>query len=289
MLAMRQGMSHIRVSVTGSSFSREVHSPMLMSDVFGSLLTGLLGGVVSGLLGVTSGGILVPLLILVLGRDQHSAQGLSLLAQVFPASLSGVRQYARHGHDVSWRWVGYLGAGFAVGGVLGALGAGGVADRALRWAFVAYLVLLMTLMEASRRRRARGSQAEATSSDAPAHWGALAAIGAAGGLSSGFLGIGGGLAITALMTAVLHLPQHRAQAFSLAVTALPLTLPAAWIYVQQGAGIPWVIVAGVVAGLWIGTLIGSQFANRIPEQNLRGLSFLFIGAMALYMAYRALM
>lgn len=106
---------------------------------------------------------------------------------------------------------------------------------------------------------------------------------------SGFLGIGGGLAITALMTAVLHLPQHRAQAFSLAVTALPLTLPAAWIYVQQGAGIPWVIIAGVVAGLWIGTLIGSQFANRIPEQNLRGLSFLFIGAMALYMAYRALM
>lgn len=261
---------------------------MLMNEVFGSLLTGLLGGLVSGLLGVTSGGILVPLLILVLGRDQHTAQGLSLLAQVFPASLSGVRHYARHGHGVSWRWVGYLGAGFAVGGVLGALCAGSVPDRALRWTFVAYLVLLMALMVVSQRRRAGGDQVGATPSDASTHGSALIAIGAAGGFSSGFLGIGGGLAITALMTAVLHLPQHRAQAFSLAVTALPLTLPAAWIYIRQGWNIPWIIIAGVVAGLWIGTLIGSQFANRVAEKNLRGLSFLFIGAMALYMAFRAL-
>ncbi len=72
--------------------------------------------------------------------------------------------------------------------------------------------------------------------------------------SSGFLGIGGGLAITALMTAVLHLPQHRAQAFSPRGHSPATDLAsAAWIYVQQGAGIPWVIIAGVVAGLWIGT------------------------------------
>lgn len=262
---------------------------MLMNELLGSLLTGLLGGFVSGLLGVTSGGILVPLLILVLGREQHAAQGLSLLAQVFPASLSGVRNYARHGHDVSWRWVGYLGAGFAVGGALGALAAGGVPDRALRWTFVGYLVLLMVLMVVSRRRRAHNDNSPAAPMGTPAHWSALKAIGAAGGLSSGFLGIGGGLAITALMTAVLHLPQHRAQAFSLAVTALPLTLPAAWIYIQQGYSISWIIVAGIVAGLWVGTLVGAQFANRLPEASLRGLSFLFIGAMALYMAFRALM
>ena len=37
------------------------------------------------------GGILVPLLVLILGKDQHVAQGISLLAQVVPTSLSGVR------------------------------------------------------------------------------------------------------------------------------------------------------------------------------------------------------
>jgi uncharacterized membrane protein YfcA len=33
----------------------------------------------------------VPLLVLILGKDQHVAQGISLLAQVVPTSLSGVR------------------------------------------------------------------------------------------------------------------------------------------------------------------------------------------------------
>ena len=65
------------------------------------------------------------------------------------------------------------------------------------------------------------------STDVPLHWASLARIGAVAGWSSGFLGIGGGLAITALMTGLLKLSQHRAQAMSLAVTALPVTIPAA--------------------------------------------------------------
>ena len=51
--------------------------------------TGLAGGLFSGFLGVTAGGVLVPLLILILGKDQHVAQGISLVAQVLPTSLSG--------------------------------------------------------------------------------------------------------------------------------------------------------------------------------------------------------
>ena len=49
----------------------------------------------SGFLGVTAAAILVPLLILILGKDQHVAQGISLVAQVVPTSLSGVRNYNR--------------------------------------------------------------------------------------------------------------------------------------------------------------------------------------------------
>ena len=51
-------------------------------DLLGGLVTGTLGGLFSGFLGVTSGGILVPLLILILGKEQHVAQGISLVAQV---------------------------------------------------------------------------------------------------------------------------------------------------------------------------------------------------------------
>src|ERR1700743_389653 len=89
---------------------------MNLPDFFGGLLTGGVGGFVSGFLGVTSGGILVPLLVLILGKDQHVAQGISLVAQVVPTSLSGVRNYSRSGHRISWRWLTWLAIGFSVRG-----------------------------------------------------------------------------------------------------------------------------------------------------------------------------
>ncbi len=261
--------------------------PTITGEFVAAVTTGTIGGFVSGLLGVSSGGILVPLLILILGREQHAAQGLSLVAQIFPAGIGGVRDYARHGNNISWSWLIWLAAGFVAGGILGAILAGGISDPTLRWCFVGYLVALMTLMFLSDRRRTADRREPALNSGA-AIWVALVAIGFTGGLSSGFLGIGGGLAITALMSTALKVSQHRAQAFSLAVTALPLTLPAALIYFQNGWAVPWLTVGGVVAGLWVGTLVGSRFANRISERNLRRLSFVFIGAMALYMAFRAM-
>ena len=59
---------------------------MNWADAIGGLVTGGVGGLASGFLGVTAGGILVPLLILILGKDQHVAQGISLVAQIVPTS-----------------------------------------------------------------------------------------------------------------------------------------------------------------------------------------------------------
>jgi uncharacterized protein len=89
---------------------------MNWADIIGGLVTGLAGGLFSGFLGVTAGGILVPLLILILGKDQHVAQGISLVAQVVPTSLSGVRNYSQSGHRISMRWLIWLAVGFGVGG-----------------------------------------------------------------------------------------------------------------------------------------------------------------------------
>jgi uncharacterized membrane protein YfcA len=91
---------------------------MIFNDVLGGLLAdGGVGGIASGFLGITSGGILVPLLVLILGKDQHVAQGISLVAQVVPTSLSGVRNYRQSGHHVPIRWLVWLVVGFAVGGL----------------------------------------------------------------------------------------------------------------------------------------------------------------------------
>src|SRR3954462_1917548 len=187
---------------------------MNLADIIGGLVTGLAGGVFSGFLGVPAGGLLVPLLILILGKDQHVAQGISLVAQVVPTSLSGVRNYSKSGHRISMRWLVWLAAGFGIGGCVGALLAVHVPDRALQWCFVGYLAILIAIMLLrSPRAKADGEDAP---EDVPLHWLTLAGIGAVAGWSSGFLGIGGGLAITALMAGIAKIAQHRAQAMSLA-------------------------------------------------------------------------
>ena len=259
---------------------------MNLADILGGLVTGGVGGLASGFLGITSGGILVPLLILILGKDQHVAQGISLVAQVVPTSLSGVRNYSRSGHRISLRWLIFLAAGFCVGGAVGALLASHVSGRALQWSFVSYLTILLAIV-LLRSPRSKTEAGETAPEEVPVHWVVLAAVGAIAGGSSGFLGIGGGLAITALMAGLAKISQHRAQAMSLAVTALPVTLPAALLYMQQGTELPWQAIISLVIGLWIGTDIGARFANRVSPDKLRIMMILMIASMAVFMAFKA--
>jgi uncharacterized membrane protein YfcA len=259
---------------------------MNLPDVLGGLATGLAGGLFSGFLGVTSGGVLVPLLVLLLGKDQHVAQGISLVAQIFPTSLSGVRNYSKSGHRISMRWLTWLAAGFCVGGGVGAILATHVADHALQWCFVAYLLVLVSLI-LLRPPRPKVEASDDVPADVPLHWASLCAVGAVAGWSSGFLGIGGGLAITAVMSGLLKVSQHRAQAMSLAVTALPVTIPAAVLYVQQGTELPWLTIVSLIIGLWVGTDIGARFATRVTPDKLRIMLIVIITAMALFMAFKA--
>ena len=108
------------------------------------------------------------------------------------------------------------------------------------------------------------------------------------GFSSGFLGIGGGLAIPAELSAGLRVPRHQAQLVSLVFSIIPTTIPAAWIYWREGWSAPWLLIGGVVIGLWAGTDLGARTANRAGETALHRTLLGFVSAMAIYMACRAL-
>jgi len=85
-------------------------------------------GVCGGLLGVGGGVLLVPLLVVLFGFDQHRAQGTSLVALALPTGLLGFINYARAG-EVHWT-VGILMALLIMPGVmLGALVSSRVAHR----------------------------------------------------------------------------------------------------------------------------------------------------------------
>ena len=257
----------------------------MVHEIAASLTVGLLSGIASGLLGVSPGGGLVVFSALPLGVGQHVAQGVSLIAQVAPTGLAGVRRYRAKVGRAPTRWLVLLAIGFLFGGVVGALGAASVSGTVLRWVYVAYLAALDALMLLRAVRHAASDAHDRK--DARISSSALLAVGLAGGVSSGFLGIGGGLAITVGLGAVLKAPQHQAQLVSLVLSAVPTTLPAAFVYWRAGWTTPWPIVAAVVLGLWGGTDVGARLANRIDQTTLRRLAIGFVSAMAIAMALKA--
>src|SRR5215467_4347844 len=104
-------------------------------DLLGGAGAGLVGGFTSGLLGVSPGGGLTVFSVLLLGVEQHVAQGISLIAQVPPTSLAGIRRYREKGGHSPLRWLILLATGFVVGGIAGAYGAGFVSGKALQWSY----------------------------------------------------------------------------------------------------------------------------------------------------------
>ena len=77
-----------------------------------ALLIGSLSGLLSGLAGVGGGIVMIPAMVLLLGIDQHTAEGTSLVAMLFTAA-AGTRVNLRN-HLVDWRAVWILGIAGAV-------------------------------------------------------------------------------------------------------------------------------------------------------------------------------
>ena len=75
-------------------------------------------GVLSGLFGVGGGILLVPLLVVVLGFEQHVAQGTSLVALVPPTGLLAFLNYQRAG-EVDWKVGLLIMPGIFLGGLAG--------------------------------------------------------------------------------------------------------------------------------------------------------------------------
>lgn len=98
-------------------------------------------GVAAGLFGVGGGVLLVPLLVLLFGFDQHMAQGTSLIALVPPVGILAFLNYAHAGH-VNWKVGLLIMPGVFVGGLLGSHLAQRLSPRRMRRVFAIFLFVL---------------------------------------------------------------------------------------------------------------------------------------------------
>lgn len=83
------------------------------------LLLGLVAGGFSGLIGIGGAIIIIPVLVLLFGLQQHMAQGTTLALMVPPIGLLAAWTYYKSGY-VDLKIAGLICAGFFVGGLLGA-------------------------------------------------------------------------------------------------------------------------------------------------------------------------
>jgi uncharacterized membrane protein YfcA len=103
------------------------------------LVIGLAAGLAAGLLGIGGGILLVPAMVLLLGFDQHVAQGTSLLV-IIPSALAGSWTHHRNGRLVLRDAVA-VSAGGVIGAAIGSVLALGLADELLRRLFAVVLLI----------------------------------------------------------------------------------------------------------------------------------------------------
>lgn len=241
----------------------------------------LLAGLLSGVFGIGGGVVLVPLLGLILGLDQHHAQGVTLAILLLPIGAAAVREYHRIG-AVRWRLVAPLVAGFLGGVGLGSLGANLLPERALRLGFVLFLLVIsvrtLRAGEPARRDPATPLQGGA--------WRHALWIGAGGGLASGLLGIGGAVVMIPFLVGVVGLRQHEAQGTALAVMLPPVGLPGVWVYAKAQGGLPWTLMAWAAAGFLVGGFVGARLAVRTRGPRLARSFAFFQIAVAVLLLWR---
>jgi uncharacterized membrane protein YfcA len=102
------------------------------------LIAGVLTGFLSGMMGVGGGSIMVPAMVILVGLDQHTAQGSSLLTMV-PTGVAGALTHFRLGNVRTNLLTGLI-VGVFIGTYLGSQIAHFMQDSTLRAVFAAMLI-----------------------------------------------------------------------------------------------------------------------------------------------------
>jgi hypothetical protein len=113
-------------------------------DLLIVLVLGLLTGALAGLLGIGGGIILVPAMVFLLGVDQHTAQGVSLVV-IVPTAITGALTHYRRGNVLPRLAVG-LGIAAVFGALLGSWASGQLDGTWLRRGFGVFVVAVAVRM-----------------------------------------------------------------------------------------------------------------------------------------------
>lgn len=242
------------------------------------VLTAFFGAVAIGLsLGLLGSGgsiLTVPVLHYLLGQPEQAAIGGSLLVVGLIAAAAAVPH--AHAGRIAWRDVLW----FGLPGMAGAW-AGANLARFVPGSVQLALFACVMLVAAWRMLRA-AAPAESTSVNA-ARRSVIVAGGAAVGLLSGVVGVGGGFLIVPALVLVARVPMALAVGTSLAVITLNslvgfVTYQA--VLDAKGITLDYPVLASIAVVGMAGSVVGHRIGRRLPQSLLRrifGIVLLLLG------------
>lgn len=235
-------------------------------------------GFIGGLFGIGGAFLAIPLLGIVFGMTEQSAQGTALAMGV-PNVLVGLWSYSRSAR-IDWRIAGALAVTALPFTYLAARIATLLPSKPLRIAFSIFLLIVALDLA---RRTFFAPQRVTT----PLAWPWATVAGALGGTFSGFFGIGGAIMTVPAMTMFFGLTQLEAQGMSLAFAA-PTTILTTATY-ALASDVDWAVGLPLAAGGVLTVSQGVRLARRLPERTLRTLFIIFVilVAIALFLKARA--
>lgn len=259
--------------------------------IIGLILIGICAGFASGLLGVGGGFLIVPLqyfLLKYIGVVPDLAILISLgtsLAIIIPTSISGAYRHTRTLDGIIKPGI-QLGIFGIVGGVIGGFVASALPSRILEIIFGCLLLFITVnnIVNINKEREdARVSFNYAT----------ISITGLAVGFSSGLLGVGGGIFLIAILTALLGF--SLIEAIGTSSIFISLTAVGGFLsYVVSGWGVntfPYSIgYVSVINFLLIACFsvplayLGAKMAHKVPQKKLK----IVFSCLVFYMAIKML-
>lgn len=257
----------------------------------GLILIGVCAGFASGLLGVGGGFLIVPLqyfLLKYIGVEPNLAMLISIgtsLAIIIPTALSGAYRHTRTMDGIVKPGL-QLGVFGIIGGAIGGFVASGLPSRALEIIFGCLLlfVAVKNIIDMNKERE---------KAKIPFNLLSCAVIGISVGFMSGLLGIGGGVFLIVILTALLGF--SLIEAIGTSSIFISLTAVGGFLsYIASGWGVstfPYSIgYVSIINFILIACFsvpfasFGAKMAHKVPQKRLK----IVFSVLVVYMALKML-
>jgi uncharacterized protein len=223
-----------------------------------ALVLAIVIGVSLGLLGGGGAIVTLPVLVYVAGIPTQQAVGMSLAVVGATSLIGSVVQYLRGHVHVQATLL------FALTGIVGAYFGAGLTHLLPPSTLLLLFACLMLVVGGVMLRGRRAT--DGTGVCRPLR---CLMVGAAVGVLTGFLGVGGGFLLVPMLVFFAGLEMREAAGSSLAIIALNSI--AGLVGQLRYTALDWGLTAGFLVVALIGMWLGLALAGRIPEHMLRKL------------------